>query len=456
MDKKTRIQKIEEETKKEPFGRQEIPWKDKLESMETFKIPLRYLIYNKYNGRILSRTKSLERQKYRIDVESEEGCEQIENLLWNSKTTANDKTFKSIKKFGQQKVGIITKDGIIIDGNRRAMILKKANCDYFKTVVLPVTLNENPLEIEKLETSYQMGEDEKLGYNPIEKYIKAKGLYAQQVTIKKISEWMGESISKIQEYLDVMEIMDEYLDYLGYEGIYTQLDNREDQFINLTRWLTKFYKEKITRDGFDGYKKGDIDDLKIISFDYIRAKYEGKEFRIIAFGHRGNHFFGNEEIWKSFTDFHFNNIQGIKDEEGKIDFEARNLEAYLNARDNNFILKSKEFLKDNIEMHNQQLRYNKATEEPLKLITNAEKALESINQKHKSFSKPETTGELLKLNQTITNMLEEKSSKDLLDYIIDLLERFNINKEYDPKENLLEKITHINRISFNIKKKLGG
>ena len=49
-----------------------------------------------------------------------------------------------------------------------------AQADYFKAVVLDVTLEENPLEIEKLETSFQMGEDEKLGYNPTEKYLKAK------------------------------------------------------------------------------------------------------------------------------------------------------------------------------------------------------------------------------------------------------------------------------------------
>ena len=32
-----------------------------------------------------------------------------------------------------------------------------------------------------------------------------------------------------------MEVMDEYLEYLGYNGIYTQLDKREDQFLNLTK-----------------------------------------------------------------------------------------------------------------------------------------------------------------------------------------------------------------------------
>ena len=181
MNKETRIQKIQEiinRDKNNPFGKMEIPWEDNLKVMDVFKIPLEYLVYNKYNGRILSRTQSLEKQNYVIDVESAEGKARIERLLWKSNEQRNDSTLKSIKDYGQQKVGIITKDGIIIDGNRRAMLLNRGKkYDYFKAVVLDVTLEENPLEIEKLETTYQMGEDEKVGYNATEKYIKSKLLY---------------------------------------------------------------------------------------------------------------------------------------------------------------------------------------------------------------------------------------------------------------------------------------
>ncbi len=168
-----------------------------------------------------------------------------------------------------------------------------------------MTLEENPLEIEKLETSYQMGEDEKLGYNAIEKYLKIKGLYYRlankkfdvtnidKSAIKKISDWMGEKDSTIVEYLTIMDAMDDYLDYLEYNGIYTQLDEREDQFIKLTKWLNTFYGKESPK-AFDGYKDDDVDDLKAIAYDYIRIRYDGKKFRYIADGLRSNHFFGNK------------------------------------------------------------------------------------------------------------------------------------------------------------------
>lgn len=270
-----------------------------MRAYKVHNIPLSYLIYNKYNGRILSRTKSLEKQNQSINVETDDGRNLIEKLLWDSKIDRNKKTELSLKEFGQQKVGIITKDGVIIDGNRRAMLLNRLDrTGYLKAIVLPVTLDENPIEIERLETTYQMGEDEKLGYNPIEKYLKAKQILdkltpkiSETEAIKSISDWMGESEGEIHKYLDTMAIMDEYLEYLEYDGIYTQLDSREDQFLSLAKWLKTFYGES-SKKAFDGYKDSDVDDLKTIAFDYLRFRneYDGKEFRNLAEGNSDKHF----------------------------------------------------------------------------------------------------------------------------------------------------------------------
>jgi hypothetical protein len=295
MNKETRIKKIQEVIERNKVNKdllkQEIMWEDQLESKTVYKIPLDYLVYNKFNGRILSRTKSLEKQKHSIDVETDKGKAKIEQLLWESKEDRNKKTLSSISKFGQQRVGIITKDGIIIDGNRRAMLLNRIpEYDYFKAIILPVTLEENPIEIEKLETTYQMGEDEKLGYNPVEKYLKAKTILdklkptvGEDEAIKRISDWMGEKTSKVREYLGVMETMDEYLQTLEYDGIYTQLDGREDQFITLTNWISNYYDSESKKAGW-AYSNLDVDALITIAYDYIRVKYEGKEFRLLAHG----------------------------------------------------------------------------------------------------------------------------------------------------------------------------
>lgn len=476
MNKETRIQKITEiiqlTEKSEKPERVRIRWKDENISLVVCQIPLECLVYNKYNGRILSRTKSLESQRHSIDAETEEGKKIIAELLWQSKINRNVATEIDIKKKGQLKVGIITKDGIIIDGNRRAMLLNRIKCDYFRAVVLPVELKDDPIEIEKLETTYQMGEDEKLGYNPIEKYLKAKQVYEKlkeqydhKKSIGKIADWMGETTSEIKDYLGVINIVDRYLDYFKYNGIYsmadTSGDGKEDLFLYLKKWIDTF-RDKESNKGFDDYKQTDVDDLETICFDYIRAKigkksFDGKKTRIIADGHKSNHFFGNKKIWDDFRDYHMEHVSpAIEkiDNEIPINYDSENLEQHLCDRDSKYRDMVLNDLDKNIRTQTQALGYNRAADKPMELVSNAMKALETINQRHAAFSKPEVKDQLEKLSKLTTDM-QSKSAGKLLTQVINLLESVKIDPS-ESKEELLGKITQINKISFEMKKLLGG
>ena len=472
MNKEIRIQKIHEiierDKNRTDLLNHEIMWEKQLKTEKVYNIPLSFLIYNKYNGRILSRTKSLEKQNQAINVETEEGRDLIEKLLWESKIDRNKKTELSIREFGQQKVGIITKDGVIIDGNRRAMLLNKVDrTGYFKAIVLPVTLDENPIEIERLETTYQMGEDEKLGYNPIEKYLKAKQIFdkltpkiSETEAIKSISDWMGETEGEIRKYLDTMAVMDEYLEYLEYDGIYTQLDSREDQFLSLTKWLNTFYGES-SKKAFDGYTDSDVDDLKIIAFDYLRFRneYDGKEFRNLAEGNSDKHFFGDKEIWKSFSSKHNEIIRKLP-KEPEIDFNSANLEKHLNARDKLFFESSifendtSAFL-ENLNDHKYLVGYNKAAEEPEKLIKRASQTFEAIKTGHKAFAKPEVQRMVQELGDKIFNSLQKKSPSRVLSHIIELLEGIEVDKiPADEVEEVQDKTKRIQQIGYQINKNL--
>ena len=476
MNKETRIQKIQSiinRDKANPFCKMEILWEDSLKIKDVFKIPLEYLVYNKYNGRILSRTQSLERQNYNINVETEQGRKRIEELLFQSNKSRNETTLTNITQYGQQKVGIITKDGIIIDGNRRVMFLNLGGkYDYFKAVVLDVTLQENPLEIEKLETIYQMGEDEKLGYNAIEKYIKSKLLYkklAQKTyssnpdkhtpdnkIIEKIAGWMGQYPSEVVKYLNTMEVMDEYLEFLEYDGIYTQLNKREDQFLNLTKW-TKTYYDTESGKGFDGYRNDDVDDLKAIAFDYIRAKYEGKDFRILAEGQRPNHFFGDMEIWKSFIKYHNERIKNIQ--ESEIDFNSKNLNKHLDDRDSKFVENTKlngkvSFLEENINIHQEKLGNNHASGEPQKLLDKALDAINAIKTGDKSFATKEVQRQVEELSNKV-DMLKQKSPSIILSQVITLLEAIDIKKIPEAEKGEIQENTKkIQKLGYEINKQL--
>tara|TARA_B110000046_G_C13020111_1_gene410679 strand:+ start:132 stop:1595 length:1464 start_codon:yes stop_codon:yes gene_type:complete len=487
MNKETRIRKIEEiiiRDKENPFNKIEIPWEDDLVTMNVYKIPLNLLVYNKYNGRILSRTKSLEKQRHVIDEYSDNGKKLLEQLLWNSKPDRNKKTQKNIADFGQQKIGIITKDGIIIDGNRRAMLLNDIQSegklsgkkydkkyDYFKAVVLPVTLNENPLEIEKLETSFQMGEDQKLSYNATEKYLKAKGLYHRltegkeftpdnidENAISKIADWMGEQKSEIISYLSTMSVMDEYLYNFGYDGIYTQLDKREDQFLFLTKWLENFYGE-ISKKAFDGYTDDDVDDLKEIAFDYlrIRNKYDGKEFRNLADGQKENHFFGDQALWASFSGKH-EEIRKTIPEETEIDFNSNDLKSHLDARDNKYFEDSilvgedSAFI-ENLKDQKTNIEYNRSAGAPEKLVKQASRAFSSIKQNHKAYAKPEVQKVVKELAMQVTTSMLKKSPLSLLQHIESLVKSIELDNVPDSELNEVQKTAkEINKLLYPIYK----
>lgn len=442
------------------FGNIEIFWKDNLVQMNVYKIPLEYLIYNKYNGRILSRTKSLEKQNRKLNAEDDNDKVLIEELLEKS-TDRNENTLKSLKKHGQEKIGIITKDGIIIDGNRRAMLLNKIdNISYFKAVVLPIKGKDDPLEIERLETSYQMGEDEKVGYNAIEKYLKTKELISKLLpictedeAIKKISTWMNETESRIRDLRDTMKLMDEYLEYFDYDGMYTQLDKREGQFVDLKKWLNNFYGEKSGK-AFDGYSDNDVDDLKNIAFEYIRAKYEGKSLRRLAEGLNDKHLFGNHNIWNSFRKKHIEFIDSILDDEIEINYEIQNISEHLNDRDSKFKNNVESFLEENLNDHYQLIKNNQYKNEPEKLVKNAKRSIESIGRNHSSLDNDIVQNEIKDLNTTINTLLM-KSPLKTLEYINDLLNNISINEE-EHNDKIYEEISKTNKLSFDLKKQLGG
>ena len=68
---------------------------------------------------------SWEMQHSELNPEDEKDAKKIEEFLWDSKKDRNNTTLSSIATEGQKIHGIVTIDGKIIDGNRRAMLLNK-------------------------------------------------------------------------------------------------------------------------------------------------------------------------------------------------------------------------------------------------------------------------------------------------------------------------------------------
>lgn len=415
---------------KQPYGSMEVWYKNKRQKMPVYEIDLEYLVYNRYNGRIASFVKSYEKQTgNELDPTKDADIERIEKFLLKSNEQSNKATEKSIAEQGQLKYGIVTKDGVIIDGNRRAMILKKVYSEdkpvYFRGVVLEETLDENPKEIMRLETTFQMGEDAKVDYNAIEKYLKCADLESYGFTNEDIAKMMGENPSQIAEYLSIMDLMNDYLDKLGYNGIYTRLDKTEGAFVDLEAYLGR-YKGGRSKMIQWNYNDSDLNDLKLIYFDYIRGIYnrgksvggdsgDSKDYRFIGQTSKKGSFFANEDVWQNFRDRHFDQLDPIREKEQTIEnlreqSSTQDLDHILKGRDEAWAKQVDPSLKKNMGLGREALDNVNKQNEPLELLLSAKAKLESINTDSKVFLEDDDVyiivDELRKLTETFKSIIK--------------------------------------------------
>lgn len=424
MNKEMRIKKLKSilETEKPYMTGIRIRYKGEIQEFNAYKIPIEFLIYNKYNGRIGSLVKSFEKQYRELDPELTEDKSLIEKYLWESKSGRNENTLLNLIENGQQQYGIVTNDGVIIDGNRRASLLNRIyshrkewtkknhnvdHCQFFIAVIIPDT--PLPKEIMRLETTYQMGADEKLDYNPIEKYLKCKDLQEVGYDEKDIAGMMGEKDNTIKEWLEIMTVMDDYLEYLGYEGIYTRLEKREGQFVDLNGYL-KAYNKGTSKVEW-GFSEADIADLKAVCFDYIRAQYEGKEFRFIAKPSKKDGIFCDGKIWKSFLDNHFDNVESIEEDSPQKVYEegaGADLSRLLEARDEDWKQKIRGQLQGNLNVSVRKLEDKTEANQPLELLRKAQSALEAINPEALDKNTREIIKDINKIVWEFKKIVEKK------------------------------------------------
>ena len=368
-------------------------------TLNAYAIPLEYLVYNPYNGRIGSVVKSYERQNHQLNPEDFGDKAIIEKFLWDSKPDANKKTKERLLKEHQQKHGIVTADGIIIDGNRRASLLnnimcddtipftEKSHCQFFIAIILPEDADKK--EILALETTYQMGEDAKVDYNPIEKYLKCKDLKDAGFTDDDIADMMDCKPGEVRTMLSALRLMDEYLDEYDYSGMYTQLDKSEDSFLKLDAALKKFKAGVPSMWAYD--PESDVTDLKLVAFDYIRANFAQNLFREIISAPTSKKtaasFFAKQEVWKEFRDQHFKTTDAITEESVQEIMERNppDLGRALKARDQQWKLKVEDAFDDNYLKCSDMLNNHANAARPLQQLMKACQALEVVDVNQPSF-----------------------------------------------------------------------
>ena len=371
-------------------------YRGKTEEFRIVEIPMEFLVLNVENGRIASLVKSFEKEHGPLNPEKESDAETLSQFLYEAHDAQNKRTKEDLAKNGQLEAGIITSDGIIVDGNRRFSLMwaiahdpksspdEKARCSVFRTVVLPEDADTK--EILRLETSFQMGADEKVGYNAIEKYLHAYDMKEQGFSVKEIAEYMGyDKTSEVDELLEVKTLIDEYLDWCDCSGIYTRLPRGfEDDLLKLNGACKKIRKGSIS--WIPPVELEEVEnDLKCMSYDYIRLNMkseDGFDFRAIA-STSNNNFLGDENIWRQIVQ-DWSKTTGSVEEEPIDDVLNRSqsttdTKRLLEERDNKWRKQVKDGLKEAFSTANNVIENKKEKDKPAQLIKKAASALREVD-----------------------------------------------------------------------------
>ena len=265
-------------------------------------VPTELLRFRKENGRIASDVMSYEKNNKPL-IESEKEDQQILREFLEKKDP--EKTLElcqSLKNY-QQEPAIITCDGFLINGNRRKLALdmlykrtKDQKYLWMNVVILPGSDDSETggpptiKEIEQIENRYQTQRTGKAEYYSFDVALSTRRKIEHGMTLEEQlrddpmyadmaeGKFKKELKKYEEEYLKPLECVDDYLDFLGRGGLYTNvsagISDREG------RWEAfKDYYRNIKKNLMDDNRRArinvdddEIGDIQSIAFKLIRKR----------------------------------------------------------------------------------------------------------------------------------------------------------------------------------------
>lgn len=190
-----------------------------------YKVRLDYLYFNDQNDRIatwISQYKA-DNNIIKLDISNMSVYNDIiHNFIYKSNPDAIKKTQANIEIVDQREPGVILLDGRIIDGNRRVTCLRNLSRDnakfnYFETVILEKSIENNAKQIKMLELMIQHGEESKVDYNPIDRLV---GVYNDIIensllTQKEYAMSTNVTEAEVNKQIELAKLLVEFLEFIN-------------------------------------------------------------------------------------------------------------------------------------------------------------------------------------------------------------------------------------------------
>jgi hypothetical protein len=243
---------------------------DKMTEIPVYRLPLNLLYYNVANGRFAKEYLNLKKQLGReLNSEDPNDVKEIEKMLREQSIPKTNWLKNNLKEVGQEEPGIITHHGYVINGNRRMSVLSSlakedSKFGYMNVGRLPENVSEP--DIYKIELGKQMARDQKLDYGPINELLKIEHGIKSGLTIEQIANTIGFSKEEIEEKIERLELIKEYLDFVNDPENFELAESINEHFIDLQNSI--FSKKKQRKQQFTTLE---LLDIKEIAFSAINA-----------------------------------------------------------------------------------------------------------------------------------------------------------------------------------------
>lgn len=246
-----------------------------------YEAPVSSLKFNIYNGRfaaeiLLAESNISKQNNY------QENNENIMRII-EANSPGFNKLVNQIESDGQRELGVVTEDGIIVDGNRRATVAHKLGKD-FRFIILK---GEYKLKksIEQIEGYVQLERDSKEEYTLLNKRLKLLSIYENEIgkeaeymninedALQKTHDVSGNTTrAQTKETIQVMSYMRKALEFWGERNNFAKNSDNYTKIMYLIKSLIVLHKAQDKNELPKWFKSTTINEfeeaiLKIIPYE---------------------------------------------------------------------------------------------------------------------------------------------------------------------------------------------
>jgi hypothetical protein len=330
-----------------------------------------------------------------------DGCEQedaavVREMLLRMDEDKTDILKRDIHQKGQMEPGVVTHDGVVINGNRRMAVLELLHEEeptgkwrFLDAVRLPADISEQDLW--KIEAGLQLSKDKVAEYHPVNELLKIRegikrGLSADEVAAA-LYAW---KVDEVKDALQRLELIDRFLRFLVQPGNYGVVKK-----FGLHEYFIDIQKRLIAPAEREGETKREITKRLGYAFALIRAGILAQT--------------GGKSGRKGFTHWDIRNLHNVfSDAHAAATFVER-----LNEAKDMRSVPPEDVIED-FQDAAEILLMKEERDRPVRLIEKAINALQSIDRESEHFYSEavmERVDRLLELAQEIRRLLANRQPR---------------------------------------------